>query len=679
MHRPFIAALAVLFAFSFTALHAETTVADAGSQTPTAATSKTPSASGIVSHIRVVSDKVEDVSSMEAWKKSFIKDGMTDEQKALAIWKTVSAFRHQDTPPDDYLQDGGINDAIKSFNVYGYNLCFNESASIEALARYIGLPARGWMINHHSVPEIFYDKSWHLYDASLLNYFPKADGKIAGVEEIMAGVKDWYDKNPGYLGNDAKLMEFMKGGNWRKGPEILSRCQFYNDNGWLPARTHSWQATMMEYNGTDGGAGKPLLWDYGYAQGYEVNLQLRPGERLIRNWSNKGLFVNMDGGNVPDALNAKAGQGDFAYSATLFGDLAPGRIGNGVHEYNLPLVTGAFKSGALSVDNLACTADDHAAPALHLKDARQPGALVLRMPSSYVYLSGTADVKVTVANGGEVALLISDNNGLDWKDVKRFSVSASEKIDLKPFVFRRYDYRLKVAITGSGSGIDALKLTHDVQQSQRALPALGTGHNTITFGAGPQTGTITVEGSVHPGNAGKQLVFSDFHPELSGVGGDPLQVTGNGKGTITFPVTTPGDMKSLRFGAIYRARDKADGWDYQVSFDGGKSFKTVDHAAGPEASNSKYTVVNEIPAGTRSALVRYSGTSVVATCLFSFRIDADYTEPHGAFHPVKITYVWDENGAEKTNTHIATTEKETYTLDCPTKPAMKSITLELAD
>ena len=32
---------------------------------------------GVVSHIKVLSDKVPDVSSLEAWKKSFIKDGMS--------------------------------------------------------------------------------------------------------------------------------------------------------------------------------------------------------------------------------------------------------------------------------------------------------------------------------------------------------------------------------------------------------------------------------------------------------------------------------------------------------------------------------------------------------------------------------------------------------------------------
>ena len=282
--------------------------------------------------------------------------------------------------------------------------------------------------------------------------------------------------------------------------------------------------------------------------------------------------------------------------------------------------------------------------------------LIIRMPSSYVYLAGSASVKTTVAAGGEVAIFISDNNGLDWKEVQKFSASGSEKLDLKKFIFRRYDYRLKIVLKGAGTGLDELTLTHDIQHSQRPLPALGQGSNTISFSTGPQTGTITIEGSVHPENAGKQLVCADFHPELVNVAPALLQV--NGKGTVTFPIATPGDMKALRFGSNFRARDKADAWDYQVSLDGGKTFKTIDRAAGPTGGDSKYVTFTEIPAGTRSALVRFSGNAAMATCMFAFRIDADYAEPNGGFRPVKVTYVWDEAGKEMRSEHVAKSEQE---------------------
>src|SRR5437660_3714015 len=42
-----------------------------------AAEERPPAAVGVVSHIQVLSDKVPDVSSIEAWKRSFLKDGMS--------------------------------------------------------------------------------------------------------------------------------------------------------------------------------------------------------------------------------------------------------------------------------------------------------------------------------------------------------------------------------------------------------------------------------------------------------------------------------------------------------------------------------------------------------------------------------------------------------------------------
>src|SRR6516165_8935669 len=141
----------------------------------------------------------------------------------------------------------------------------------------------------------------------------------------MAGIKEWYEKNPEYRKNSQKLLEFMRNGGWRKGPEVLSRCPSYDENGWFEAATHGWYSTMQEYDGSATG-----LYEYGYSQGYQVNIQLRPGERLTRNWSNKGLHINSDVGGAPGCLTERTGK----YSAAM-GDLAPGRIGNGTHEYEI--------------------------------------------------------------------------------------------------------------------------------------------------------------------------------------------------------------------------------------------------------------------------------------------------------------------------------------------------------
>ena len=73
----------------------------------------------------------------------------------MAVWQSVVKFRHQESPPDEFLEiSSHPHDPIKDFNVYGYGQCCCASANIENLARFAGLEARGWGIIAHSVPEI---------------------------------------------------------------------------------------------------------------------------------------------------------------------------------------------------------------------------------------------------------------------------------------------------------------------------------------------------------------------------------------------------------------------------------------------------------------------------------------------------------------------------------------------
>lgn len=583
---------------------------------------------GVVSHVQVLSDKVEDVSSLEAWRRSFLREGMEEGEKALAVWRSVAAFQHQDAPPREFLQaEEVVQDPIKVFNVYGYGFCSMHSSAVEALAREAGLEARGRIINSHSVPEVKWDGAWRLLDASLINYFPGPDGKPAGVDEIIAGVRAWYEKNPRLKGDEARLKAFMKRGGWRQGPEILSRTAAYDENGWLPAATHGWYSTMQEYDGSHSG-----LFEYGYSMGYRVNIQLRPGERLTRRWSHRGLHVNMKEQGPPGVMDPA----HLRYAVKL-GDIAPGRVGNGTLEYDVP------------------------------RSALRSSPVVIRMPSSYVYLGGSLTARVA----GPARVSYSENNGLDWREIAKFAAAGEQTLDLGPHLLRRYDYRLRF----EGQALEALRIVHDVQHSQRPLPALSAGANVVTFRAGPPEGTITVEGSTV---RGKGLHYEAFHPQLSGIV-EPNLLIKEGQGSVTFPVSTPGDMVRLRFGTHYRARDAKDGWNYQLSFDGGKTFKTVDRAPGPTAGHCKYVTFSEIPPSTREALVRFSGTSRNATMIFNFRIDADYREPQGGFRPVKVTYAWEEGGAPKSRIFTARKPEERFTVECGGAPLMKSIALELAE
>jgi len=86
--------------------------------------------------------------------------------------------------------------------------------------------------------------------------------------------------------------------------------------------------------------------------------------------------------------------------------------------------------------------------------------------------------------------------------------------------------------------------------------------------------------------------------------------------------------------------------------------------------------MTDIPAGTKSALVRYVVKGGVS--MDTFWIVLDYKPAAAGFRPVKVTYTWDEGGTERTDVHIAKALEDSYKITCASQPTMKSITMELA-
>jgi hypothetical protein len=634
---------------------------------------------GIVSNISIVSPHTEDVSSLEAWERSCIRPGMSEAEKAAAVFTTVLKFRHQEAPPNEFRSsDGGhVHDPIKTFNVYGYGQCCCASCDIAALARHVGLQARGWGIINHSVPEVRVDGAWGMYDASLMTWFPRSDGRAAGVEEIAAGVMEWYTRHPDARGDERKLRGMMRGRGWKTaGPAVLAGCRFYDDNGWFMAATHGWYSTMQEYADRS----KLFLYEYGYTTGYRVNVQLRRGERLVREWSNRGLHVNQAEGGACSVLTARVGEGQLRYTPG-YGDLANGRVGNGTLGYAPPLADGGFRGGASLVENLVGRGEPGASPAgpaLQLADAGKPGVYVVRMPTSYVYLGGRVAFDAVIGAGGRITVAISTDHGEEWTDAgAAVDASGPVAIDLTPAIRRRYDYLLRLVVSGAGSGVDRLAIDHDLQHSQRALPALAQGVNTVRLGLGAQEGTITIEGHTGGQRRGNAPLLADFDPHVDGLEGTPLRPAG-GKGSITFRVATPGDLARIRFGCHYRARDARDGIDLQVSFDGGRRFTTVGTCPGGVAGNCVSLTADEVPPGAREALVRFALRQVNTTCLFDLRIDADYREPQGGWAPVQVTYVYDQGGVEQRATRSIASASEPWDITCAQQVVLKSLIVERA-
>jgi hypothetical protein len=592
---------------------------------PARAQSPQPPAAGQrVNQLKVLSYKVDDVTTVENIVKSFTKPGMSDQARAQALWTAVVKYRHQTAPPNEHLAgDWEAHDPVKIFNVYGYCMCCCCSALVEALNREDGREARGRILNGHSVPEVRYRNGWHMFDGSLITFFPRpADGVAASVNEIAASIADWYARHPSYQRNGEKILQLMRKDGWMgwraEGPRLLAHYPYYRA-GYFPARTHGWDATMSEYDR------RSEVYEYGYHVGHRALLSLRPGESFVREAGNRGLHVNMDVAPAWDGLKAKAPENDLVYLEEFFPGHRGGLSANGVHRYAPNLAAGDLAPGSESFENLA----SGGSPPLRVRDAARPGVAVIAMVSPYVDLGGKLRLKATGRSAGDHVLVsISTNHGRFFAPVYSATVDRPTEavVDLKDKIFRRYAYWLKVELIG-GAGLERLEVEDDFQHAPRTLPWLGRGKNTITVAADadPTLATRSIACRITPdasftknetsGTMGVRFDNVDLRHDACWWKG--------GTGTMTVPIDVPGDLVGLSFSAQVRARGEKDRVRVTASTDGGKTWRQVAVIAGPTQGRTEHIRVDRWPTGTRKALLRFELTGNNTVGVQNFRVDAD--------------------------------------------------------
>ena len=425
-----------------------------------------------INNLKVLSDKIDDVTTVENILKSFVRPGMSDEERAKAIWTAVVKYRHQTIPPNEFLAaDSEVHDPVKIFNVYGYCMCCCCSAVIEAPNRADGREARGRILNSHSVPEVKYGDGWHMFDTSLITYFPRpGDGTIASVDDIATAITDWYSVHPGYRKDGPKLFDLMRSDGWMgwksQGPPLLAGCPFY-DKGYLPARTHGWDATMVEYDR------KSEVYEYGYQAGHHACLSLRRGESSVREASNRGLHVNMKTLAQWDMLQRRAPSATSCTSTSS----SPGIVGawwpTGPIATRRTSPQATWRWGR----RYTTTWPRRRAPALRVKEAGRPGIAVIPMVSPYVDLGGRVRLKtVRRTDADRVSLALSTDNGRRFQPLWSAPVGVHQAaVDLGDAILRRvYGYWLKLEIeaatTSDGAGIEALEVESDFQHAPGRSP-----------------------------------------------------------------------------------------------------------------------------------------------------------------------------------------------------------------
>lgn len=196
---------------------------------------------------KVLSNNMVDMSSIDSIIEGVVDDSMTEEEKAIALWKFVRDYRYHGHPPTP----GGINDPIQFFNVYGYGICGAASEVLARLWNRAGLRSRVVNLKGHVVSEVYYDKDWHLFDADCQAYYLEEDNKtIASLEDLNR--------------NLSLFKRISRDGKNPGGYEIEKMLYLYKDkNRWS---SHGVTGVRVEHS---------------------MDFSLRSGETLIRYFTNK--------------------------------------------------------------------------------------------------------------------------------------------------------------------------------------------------------------------------------------------------------------------------------------------------------------------------------------------------------------------------------------------------------
>lgn len=110
-----------------------------------------------------------------------IEPGMTDQEKATAIW--WQEIQHRFHYPGENRE---LLSPVKVLNVYGHNTCGNDSICLAGLWKTAGLKVAPARLVGHCVTQVFYDGGWHLFDGAMHSLYLLRDNEtIAGEQDLV--------------------------------------------------------------------------------------------------------------------------------------------------------------------------------------------------------------------------------------------------------------------------------------------------------------------------------------------------------------------------------------------------------------------------------------------------------------------------------------------------------------
>lgn len=174
---------------------------------------------------------------------SAVKPGMTDREKAHAIWFQEIRHRYHFSGDNDEL-----GDPVKVLNIYGYNTCGNDSICLAGLWKKAGLKVSPARVVGHCVTQCYFDDRWNLFDGDMHAMYLLRDSTTIASERDLARDHDLIRRThtQGILNPDRRAAD-------------------------------EWEASIYTFTG-------PPTGDRNSVQDTSMNMTLRPGEAITWRW-----------------------------------------------------------------------------------------------------------------------------------------------------------------------------------------------------------------------------------------------------------------------------------------------------------------------------------------------------------------------------------------------------------
>ena len=187
--------------------------------------------------------------SIEDILAEILDDGMSEAEKARAIWEFARKHRYHFTTGDDEVKD-----TVKMLNVYGYTLCWDEAYTVSNLWQAAGLKIRRGIPHGHCTTEVFFDGKYHLLDSD---------------EHLMILLRD----NETIAGEDDLARDH----------DLMKRAHAYGILQKESRQTSESAAALFIHAG-------PRSGDRPFIGGHRMDVELRPGEALLWEWEDRDKY-----------------------------------------------------------------------------------------------------------------------------------------------------------------------------------------------------------------------------------------------------------------------------------------------------------------------------------------------------------------------------------------------------